>query len=180
MEINHKDMVAKLAKPGVEIVQSLNAVEAHLIHMAIGVSGEVAELLAAVDNNDRPNALEELGDIEFYFEGMCQGADVIIAHVAPSLGSVQKDPLPDVIIQAGEVLDLSKKIVIYKDDSKWDALRIEMQRFRNALDQFYAVAEFTHEEALAANIKKLGKRYENFNYSDTAAKSRADKAGEEA
>lgn len=33
----------------------------------------------------------------------------------------------------------------------------------------------TREETIEANIAKLGKRYEGFNYSDQAAQTRADK-----
>lgn len=178
MTILHHEMVARLAKPGIEIVQSLDAQEAHIIHMAIGVSGEVAELFTAFLNDDRDNALEELGDIEFYFEGLCQGTEVENKRTAIPQSEVKSDPLPDLIIQAGNVLDTAKKIAIYKDASKMDALRTEMERFRNKLDEFYSLAEFTHQQALDANIAKLGKRYEGFNYSNEAAQARADKAGE--
>lgn len=40
--------VMNLAKDGVEIVNSLDGQRAHLLHMAIGVSGEVAELFESV------------------------------------------------------------------------------------------------------------------------------------
>jgi hypothetical protein len=39
------------------------------------------------------------------------------------------------------------------------------------------LAQFTHQQALDANIEKLGKRYEGFNYSNQAAQARADKKG---
>jgi hypothetical protein len=176
MDIDHKDMVAKLAKPGADIAAQLSAESAHALHMAVGVSGEVAELLTAVVNDDRDNCLEELGDIEFYFEGLCQGANALIVHEVIDPSTLTADPLTDVLIQAGNMLDIAKKIAVYNDRSKWPELTVEMQRFRNAIDKFYAAAEFTHAEALAANINKLGKRYQDFNYSDAAAKARADKA----
>lgn len=175
MEIDHKDMVAKLAKSGSDIVAELNPESAHILHMAVGVSGEVAELLTAIANDDRANCLEELGDIEFYFEGLCQGTSIILIHEVVDPGTLTVDPFTDVIIQAGNILDVAKKIAVYNDPSKMTELTVEMQRFRNAIDEFYALAEFKHEDALAANIKKLGKRYEGFNYSNEAAKSRADK-----
>lgn len=176
--IDHKDMVAVLAKSGAEIAANITAYEAHMIHMAVGVAGEAFELLAAVMTNDRDNALEELGDIEFYFEGLCQGTNAIITHQAFTPADITEDPLPGVLIKAGEVLDISKKIVIYKDPSKLPGLLTEMQAFRTALDRFYALSEMTREEALEHNINKLGKRYEGFKYSDGAAKARADKEGE--
>lgn len=176
--INHKDMVSKLAKPGVEIVKSMTSDEAHIIHMAIGVAGEAFELLEAAMNDDRDNVREELGDIEFYFEGLCQGTKAIITCQVFGIQDVKEDPLPGVLVMAGNVLDTAKKIVIYKDASKYEKLIQYMQSFRNKLDEFYALAEFTHAEAIEANINKLGKRYEGFNYSNEAAQARADKAGE--
>ncbi len=85
--------------------------------MAIGISGEAGELLDAIKKQviyrkplDRENVLEELGDLEFYMEGIRQGLGI------------------------------------------------------------------TREQCLAANIAKLGKRYEGMRYTDTAAQERADKS----
>jgi NTP pyrophosphatase (non-canonical NTP hydrolase) len=79
-EINYSDMVKDLAKPGADIVTSLTPEMAHVLHMAIGISGEAGELLDAVKKAaiyckpiDRENVIEELGDLEFYMEGLRQG-----------------------------------------------------------------------------------------------------------
>ncbi len=81
--INHAEMVRTLAKPGADIVASLTPETAHLLHMAVGVSGEAGELLdavkkAAVYNKpiDLANVVEELGDLEFYMEGLRQGLGI--------------------------------------------------------------------------------------------------------
>lgn len=81
--VNYADMVKTLAKPGADIVGSLTPETAHLLHMAVGISGEAGELLdavkkAAIYNKpiDRTNAIEELGDLEFYMEGIRQGLGV--------------------------------------------------------------------------------------------------------
>lgn len=53
----------------------IEGTQAHLLHMAVGIAGEAAELLDAVvkyvegDRLDIDNCIEELGDIEFYMEG---------------------------------------------------------------------------------------------------------------
>ena len=80
---NHADMVTALAKPGEAIVKSLTPEMAHNLHMAIGIAGESGELLdaikkAAIYNKpiDRENVIEELGDLEFYMEGLRQGVGV--------------------------------------------------------------------------------------------------------
>lgn len=81
--IKHNEMVAALAKPGSDIIASLSADNAHLLHMAVGVSGEAGELLDAIKKGaiynkplNRENIIEELGDIEFYMEGLRQGLGI--------------------------------------------------------------------------------------------------------
>ena len=83
MKIVYSEMVAALAKPGERIASELTGEDAHLIHMAIGISGESGELLDAIKKRvvyrkelDRENVIEELGDLEFYLEGIRQGLGV--------------------------------------------------------------------------------------------------------
>ena len=78
-QLNHGEMVAKLAKPGEDILTSMTSEQAHRLHMAVGISGEAGELIDAVKkevvygkNADRENIVEELGDLEFYMEGLRQ------------------------------------------------------------------------------------------------------------
>jgi len=70
-------MVGALIKPGADIVRSLTPGRANALHMAVGVSGEAGELLDAVKKYviyDKPvdseNIIEELGDLEFYMQGL--------------------------------------------------------------------------------------------------------------
>ena len=63
-----------------EYPKNLTPEKCHLLHMALGIFGEAAELLEAVyghvSNNqplDTENCIEEAGDIEFYVEGFLQG-----------------------------------------------------------------------------------------------------------
>ena len=76
---SYPDMVEKLCKPGVEILESLLPEKAHAIHMAIGVVGEAGELIDSIKKwtiynkpLDRENVIEELGDLEFFMEGLRQ------------------------------------------------------------------------------------------------------------
>jgi NTP pyrophosphatase (non-canonical NTP hydrolase) len=116
--MEHPDMVAQLAKPGSDILTQMHPNDAHLVHMVLGIAGEVGELVDAIKKHaiygkalDLENCIEELGDLEFYLEGLRQG------------------------------------------------LGIE------------------REETVAHNIKKLGKRYENWKYTNEQAIARADKNG---
>ena len=77
--IIYSEMVTALAKKGEAIISDLNPNKAHAIHMAIGISGESGELLNAIKKHviynkplNRKNVIEELGDLEFYMEGLRQ------------------------------------------------------------------------------------------------------------
>lgn len=83
LSYNHAALVANLAKPGQNIVDSLTPEAAHLLHMAVGISGESGELLDAVKKAaiyckpiDRENVIEELGDLEFYMQGLRSGLGI--------------------------------------------------------------------------------------------------------
>lgn len=74
---SHPQLVEALCKPGRAISENMTPLEAHLIHMVMGVSGEAGELLDAIKKAtiykktlDYANVIEELGDLEFYLEGL--------------------------------------------------------------------------------------------------------------
>jgi len=71
------EMVKALAKKGDDIVIEMTPKQADLLHMAVGVNGEAGELLDAVKKHviyqkalDVDNVVEELGDLEFYMQGL--------------------------------------------------------------------------------------------------------------
>lgn len=75
----HADMVRGLTKTGEAILSTMTPEQAYLLHMAVGISGEAGELLDAVKKHaiynkplDLVNVVEELGDIEYYLEGLRQ------------------------------------------------------------------------------------------------------------
>lgn len=77
--MDHTSLVKNLAKPGDEILKSMNGHQAHLVHMSMGIAGEAGELIDAIKKSwaygkplDIDNVIEELGDLEFYMEGMRQ------------------------------------------------------------------------------------------------------------
>lgn len=79
MKQRYADFVKERIKPGADIRASLSVVDAHLLHMLLGLSGEVGELTDAIKKYviyhkdlDTKNVIEELGDIEFYLEGFRQ------------------------------------------------------------------------------------------------------------
>ena len=75
--MDYKQFVHGLMKPGEKILETLTPEKAEILHMGIGVAGEAGELLGAVKNYtiynkplDRVNIVEELGDLEFFMEGL--------------------------------------------------------------------------------------------------------------
>ena len=77
IEERHIELVHALAKPGSEILNAMKPDEAHLLHMALLLAGEVGELVDAIKKGiiyrrpfDHGNIIEELGDIEFALRGI--------------------------------------------------------------------------------------------------------------
>lgn len=84
----YRDFVQSLAKPGNEIVSEITPIDAHRLHMAIGISGEAGELLDAVKKAtiyrkplDIANVREECGDLLFYIVGMLDSIDTELDSV---------------------------------------------------------------------------------------------------
>ena len=83
IDIQHARMVEQLKKPPAHIVAQTTRLKADLTHMLLGVTGEVGELVDAAKkfviygkDLDRENVIEELGDIEFYLEGIRQALSI--------------------------------------------------------------------------------------------------------
>lgn len=81
--ISHPALVRALVKDGQEIIDSLTPLDAHILHMGVGVAGEAGELLDAIKKAviyrkpiDIENVKEELGDLEFYMEGIRQALGI--------------------------------------------------------------------------------------------------------
>ena len=88
------EFVRALCKPGQDITAELTPMDAHRLHMAVGISGEAGELLDAVKKAtiyrkplDIANVREECGDLLFYIVGIldsigCNLEDVIAENIA--------------------------------------------------------------------------------------------------
>lgn len=93
----YEAMVAKLQKPGEDILAKLTPLMAATVHMAMGISGEAGELTDAIKrwaiygkDLDLENVKEELGDIEFFLAGIRQNLgitrDETLEHNMAKLG----------------------------------------------------------------------------------------------
>lgn len=75
VDAEHAQLVLETCKPGKSI--ALTSLSAHLIHMALGMAGEAGELVDAIKKHaiyckplDSENIIEELGDLEWYMQGL--------------------------------------------------------------------------------------------------------------
>ena len=186
----HAAMVDQLMKPGDAILQDLTPIKAERLHMVVGFMGEVTELASAIENlslyeSDEEydaimdNLKEELGDCEFYLEGLCQTYGV--ERIQPSAividNSRNDQNLLHLVIAAGNLLDIVKKEVIYnKDIDVSGELFVATTQLRSL---YLHYPEITAESAREANLQKLLKgdkaRFKEGSYSNSAAQERADK-----
>ena len=95
MEEKHSEMVRELAKPGQEILPTLTTLRVASLHMAMGISGEAGEVVDEIkktvmyDRDFNPGKIiEELGDLEFYLEGLRQALGISREDVLA--GNIQK------------------------------------------------------------------------------------------
>lgn len=180
--MNHyAQMVADLAKPGEDIIESLTPMSIHTLHMAVGLMGEVTELKEHQLEQDvqlHSTILEELGDIEFYFEGLSQSMSVLM-EPSPSRHYANPNCVDRLVVTSGEMLDLVKKMVIYNKPIDVMDFIEKLILIQVQLNQVYLHYDITQDEARAHNMNKLLKgdnaRYKDGSYSDEAAQLRRDK-----
>ena len=77
LDLQHRELVRDLTKTASQIEQEMATPQYHLVHMVMGIAGEAGELLDAIKKNaiyhkplDLTNVIEELGDLEFYMQGL--------------------------------------------------------------------------------------------------------------
>ena len=94
MKIKFEDWAKGLCKSGDTIVAEMSEGDAHLLQMAVGIRSEAVEIFDAVKKAviygkdiDRGNVVGDLGDLEFYMEGLRRGLSItrgetLVANIA--------------------------------------------------------------------------------------------------
>ena len=191
-KITHHEMVTGLAKRGEDIVSELTPLSAHLLHMAVGIAGEAGELCEAiyskdsVSDIDKENVIEELGDLEFYLEGLRQGLqlarnetvplDIKFPNTAAGDIAVIKDNSIKLNIESSILLDFIKKSAFYVKPVKTEKVIESLIKINLLMLIIRDRFDITYEETIEHNIAKLGERYQGHSYSNEQAIDRADKA----
>lgn len=187
----HSQMVTALAKPGHKIFATLTPGDCHLLHMLIGMVGELAELEQALFAYDVENITEEFGDYEFYVEGYRQAFSIIplplVVEELPEKHDIEDQPGGkywfELYAATTELVDATKRISIYnKPEYLADPVGILTPIFNKiyrALFNLYGITGINREDVLNHNLNKLLKgdraRYKQGTYSDDQANARADK-----
>lgn len=174
----HTEMVLRLAKPGQKILETLTAADCDLIHMGGCFSGEGSELYEALRLGEDP--IEELGDFQFYW---CKVADIFHLERSEYAPNSQDDPLlaaTRLMVLAGEFWDVTKRATVYRKPVETEKAIDILQKMEQQLYFLQGEFNFSLEEVLEANYKKLADkdtgRYREGQYSDQAAQSRRDKS----
>lgn len=170
---SYNDMVFRLFK-------KTGVFKDDLMHAAVGVVGEVAELMEA---STPKNRLEELGDILFYIEAGFQQLQVdrFQAIELPEDQNLQpiNIHLFCIVVHAGKLVDATKKSWIYGRAPDLDTIA------RSLAVVYWEVACIAYhfglelEDLEKANRAKLEERYPEKFYTDAHAIARLDKAAEE-
>lgn len=178
-QITHPDLVAALAKPGDAILATLTAEKADAWHMASCIPGEAGELFQPLvsyekdGNLDKDNLIEELGDIEFYVQGLRAIYGISYEETVTDRWKSWSD-LP---ARAADVFDVAKRWIIYNKPIDRAAMVKALSGLEEVIGTIRWRFSITREQTLGANVMKLGERYASLSYSDAAAQQRADKQG---
>ena len=161
-----------------------------LLHSALGMSSELPELAKAIENNDKVNTKEEIGDIGWYNTlAQLQMAPVLLQVIGETYfwySSIEdyenglyseKEEVPynvpfTVLSNAiGEFVDLIKKQTFYGKTVSDEKIAKEMAKIDYAADLIANSEGLTLEDCILAVNAKLRKRYEG-GYSDSKAINR--------
>ena len=186
---DYSSMVMSLAKSGCDVRNEMTNNSAHLIHMAIGVSGEVAEIFIPIldikgISDVKENMTEEFGDAEFYLEGYRQGADLDLEDIMKLTPTIE--PTGNAFmdcglfsVEAGHLLDSTKRYAIYGKELNVGRVMQELRNIEYIMESIRIRFSITKQQTLNHNHNKLlsGKkaRYKEGAYTNEQANNRQDK-----
>jgi len=105
---------------------------------------------------------------------LCKSGEDVLKGMSPFDANIVHAQI-GISSEAGEIADIVKKIVIYRQEPDIEHAIEELGDLEFYLEQFRQALGIDREDTLQANISKLHIRYPNARYSDQAAKERADK-----
>lgn len=173
--MTYQEFVASRKKDSRQLMVEMTPLKLDLIHMSIGLVGE---LLEYQQSEDEGNALEELGDMLFYVEGLKQAIEIAAGEQMIWIEPKDSDEVWCIEEVVQDLTDAVKKYTMYNKPTDWELLWdycLELKRL--ICDEAMEDYGRTLEELEASNIKKLTKRYPS-GYCNKAAEERKDKQDE--
>jgi len=162
IEKEHSTLVAADRKKngGSEIIAGLTPSTAYILHMCAGISTEVGKVVQAFRDDSDP--IEELGEIEFYFEGLSTAVGLNLLstfdngiYVDFALANI----LDELVITAGNMLEKGMRIALYhkRFSTEAEELRLYMTEFRSNMSVLYECNAIV-ANAYVAKVHNIDKR----------------------
>ena len=134
----YEQFVQSIVKPGHDILIQLTPLQASMLHMAVGISGEAGELLDAIKKHaiyqkelDFANVKEEAGDILFYLTGLLNDVGITLNECIEANREKLSKRYPNKCysnadaIKRADKLDVIEEPVVLKDDDDLADVQIE-------------------------------------------------------
>jgi NTP pyrophosphatase (non-canonical NTP hydrolase) len=133
----YEQFVQSIVKPGHDILVQLTPLQASMMHMAVGISGEAGELLDAIKKHsiyqkplDFDNVKEEAGDILFYLTGLLNDVGITLNECIEANREKLSKRYPNKCysnadaIKRADKLDVIEESVVLKDDDDLENVKI--------------------------------------------------------
>ena len=134
----YEQFVQSIVKSGHDILVQLTPLQASMLHMAVGVSGEAGELLDAVKKHcvyqkplDFENVKEEVGDILFYLTGLLNDMGITLNECIEANREKLSKRYPNkcysnaAAIARADKLEVADEPVVLKDDDDLADIKVE-------------------------------------------------------
>jgi NTP pyrophosphatase (non-canonical NTP hydrolase) len=134
----YEQFVQSIVKSGHDILVQLTPLQASMMHMAVGISGEAGELLDAIKKHsiyqkplDFDNVKEEAGDILFYLTGLLNDVGITLNECIETNREKLSKRYPNKCysnadaIKRADKLDVIETPVELKDDDDLADVKIE-------------------------------------------------------
>jgi len=172
--------VARLVKPGEDVISDLTPESAHRLHMGVLIVTEALELAQAIEQDDAREILWELGDVEFAFEAIQASCFNINIDSLHSMQSFDVMPLKELTKELGyaceAIASTLKKHAIHAKPLNNVALHKSMMYVRTIMRGIYNRTQFTQDQAKRENIEKLKIRQPGGKFNNNDAEARVDES----
>lgn len=125
-----------------------------LLHSAMGIVTEVAEIYEAIDNGDLVNLKEELGDCLWYL-----AISIDILKIDTNLLYTSTQPHYNIGYLASEYLDVIKKYIFYGKEYSLTATKVNVLMILGCIFNICNQYSISVNGMMDDNIEKLKKRY---------------------